>query len=101
MLAPGVLRPVRVGLLGRGVGLSGSTSSFMDTHLGVLRGLVADPGLSDAYASKMFAALGVSSPTVADKLRALSIPGGRQWVPVYPHDLDLGMFVSLDPADWG
>lgn len=101
MLAPGVLRPVRVALMGRGAGISGATGSALDTHCGVLRGLVADPGLSDAYASKMFAALGISNPTLADKLRALSIPGGRQWVPVYPHDLDLGMFVSLDPADWG
>lgn len=100
VLTPGVLRPVRVSLMGRGTGVSGSSSSFLDTHCGLLRGLIADPGMADAYASRMFAALGIASPTSADKLRAITIPGGRQWVPVYPHDMDLGMFVSLDAADW-
>jgi hypothetical protein len=100
VLAPGALRPVRVSLMGRGAGVSGSTSAFNDTHCGVLRGLLADPGVADAYASKMFPALGISNPTSSDKLRAMTIPGGRQWVPFYPHDMDLGMFASLDAADW-
>lgn len=99
-LAPALLRPMRVSLVGRGAGISGSTSPALDTYCGLLRGLIAEPGLSDAYLSKVLPVLGVASPTYQDKIRPLTLPGGQQWVPLYPHISDLGVFVSLDPADW-
>lgn len=98
--SPGVLRPVRAGLVGSGAGISGSTSSGAAVHCGLLRGIVADPALSDLYVSKVLPLLGVASPTYLDKLRPVTLPNGKQWVPLYPHYSDLGAFVSLYPADW-
>jgi len=99
-LAPALLRPVRASIMGRGLGISGSTSAPYDTHCGLLRGLIAEPGLSDAYLSKVLPVLGVASPTYQDKLRPITLPNGVQWVPLYPHVEDLGVFVSLAAADW-
>lgn len=95
-----LLRPSRVVLIGFGNGLSGSTSITTGRNSGRLRGLLCEPSLSAAYVSKVLPLLGVASPTWQDKLRPLTLPDGRQWVPLYPHTGDLGCFVSLDPADW-
>lgn len=94
------LRPSRVALVGYGSVLSGSTDARDGRHCGRLRGLLCEPSLSAAYVSKVLPLLGVASPVWQDKLRPLTLPDGRQWVPLYPHTNDLGAFVSLDPADW-
>lgn len=94
------LRPLRVALLGYGSVLSGSTDARSGRHCGRLRGLLCEPSLSAAYVSKVLPLLGVANPVWQDKLRPLTLPDGRQWVPLYPHTGDLGCFVSLDPADW-
>lgn len=94
------LRPSRVALVGYGAVLSGSTSGSSGRHCGRLRGLLCEPSLSAAYVSKVLPLLGVANPVWQDKLRPLTLPDGRQWVPLYPHIGDLGCFVSLDPADW-
>lgn len=94
------LRPSRVALVGYGAALSGSTSGSSGRHCGRLRGLLCEPSLSAAYVSKVLPLLGVANPVWQDKLRPLTLPDGRQWVPLYPHIGDLGCFVSLDPADW-
>lgn len=94
------LRPSRVALVGYGAVLSGSTSGSSGRHCGRLRGLLCEPSLSAAYVSKVLPLLGVANPVWQDKLRPLTLPDGRQWVPLYPHTNDLGAFVSLDPADW-
>lgn len=94
------LRPSRVALVGYGAALSGSTSAISGRHCGRLRGLLCEPSLSAAYVSKVLPLLGVANPVWQDKLRPLTLPDGRQWVPLYPHTNDLGAFVSLDPADW-
>ncbi|TBW40137.1 hypothetical protein E0E54_00740 [Azotobacter chroococcum] len=99
-LSPAVLRPVRATLMGRGLGLSGSTSSSLDAHCGLLRGVLSEPSMSDALLSKVLPALGISSPVWQDKLRPLTLPNGKQWVPAYYAAADLGTFISLDPADW-
>lgn len=91
------LRPSHVALVGWGNMLSGGGAG---RHCGRLRGLLCEPSLSAAYVSKVLPLLGVASPTWQDKLRPLTLPDGRQWVPLYPHTGDLGCFVSLDPADW-
>lgn len=95
-----VLRPSHVALVGYGAALSGSTSGSSGRHCGRLRGLLCEPSLSAAYVSKVLPLLGVARPTWQDKLRPLTLPDGRRWVPLYPHVYDLGCFVSLDPADW-
>lgn len=94
------LRPVRAALLGRGAGVSGSTLANSDANCGLLRGVVSDPALTDVYLSKVLPLLGVSAPTYQDRIRPITLPNGKQWVPIYPHIGDLGAFVSLDPADW-
>lgn len=94
------LRPSRVALAGYGSVLSGSTAFSSGRHCGRLRGLLCEPSLSAAYVSKVLPLLGVANPVWQDKLRPLTLPDGRQWVPLYPHIGDLGCFVSLDPADW-
>ncbi|MFD1691232.1 hypothetical protein ACFSHR_05700 [Azotobacter chroococcum] len=65
-----------------------------------MRGLIAEPSLSDVYLSKVLAVLGIGSPVWQDKLRPLTLPNGKQWVPAYYSAADLGAFVSLDSADW-
>jgi hypothetical protein len=99
-LSPLVLRPIRASLMGRGAGISGSTAANSDAHCGLLRGLIAEPSLSDVYLSKVLAVLGIDSPVWQDKLRPLTLPNGKQWVPAYYSAADLGAFVSLDSADW-
>lgn len=93
---PRVMRLVRLGVMGHGVGVSLSASQ--PAYAGTLRGLVGDPTLSETQLSQVLPALGVSSPTAADRLRALTV-GGRSFVPLYPVN-ELGAFVSLDAADW-
>lgn len=93
---PRVMRLVRLGVMGVGVGVS--LHSSQSTYSGTLRGLVGDPTLGEAHLSQVLPALGVSSPTGADRLRALTV-GGRSLVPLYPAN-ELGAFVSLDDADW-
>lgn len=93
---PRVMRLVRLGVMGHGVGVSLSASQ--PAYAGTLRGLVGDPTLSETRLSQVLPALGVSSPTGADRLRALTV-GGRSFVPLYPAN-ELGAFVSLDAADW-
>lgn len=94
------VRPARVALVGYGTVLSGSIDASSGRHCGRLRGLLCEPSLSAAYVSKVLPLLGVANPVWQDKLRPLTLPDGRQWVPLYPHIGDLGCFVSLDPADW-
>lgn len=94
------LRPYRVALIGTGVGVSLSTSTTKAAYCGTLRGLLVEPALGETYLSQVLPALGVSAPTLSDKVRVLNLPGGRQWVPLFTHTSDSGLFVSLDPADW-
>lgn len=93
---PRVMRLVRLGVMGSGVGVSLSASQ--PAYAGTLRGLLGDPTLSETQLSQVLPALGVSSPTEADRLRALTV-GGRSFVPLYPLNQP-GAFISLDAADW-
>ncbi|MFB8828340.1 hypothetical protein ACE0DR_01020 [Azotobacter sp. CWF10] len=99
-LAPSQLRPVRVAMVGRGAGVSGSTTVANDAQCGLLRGLISEPSLSDVYLSKVLTLLNGSSPAYQDKIRPVSMPDGSQWVPVYAHVNDRGAFISLAASDW-
>lgn len=99
-LAPTILRPVRASIMARGVGVSGSTSGNADANCGLLRGLIAEPALTDARLSKVLPFLGIATPVYQDKLRPLTLPNGKQWVPLFYDTADLEAFISLDPADW-
>jgi len=94
------LRPVRLAMSGSGIGISGSTNTIFSVNCGLLRGLVGDPYLTDNYLTPVLQALGIASPVYADRLKAITLPNGNQWVPLYPFAGDAGAFVSLDPADW-
>lgn len=99
-LALNRLRPYRAALIGSGMGVSLSTNSSQAAYCGTLRGLLVEPTLGETYLSQVLPALGVATPTINDKVRVLALPGGRQWVPLFSHTSDCGLFVSLDPADW-
>lgn len=92
-----VMRLSRVSLSALGVGHSGSSSE--PAIAGVLRGMVSDPSLGEAFLSQVLPVLGVAGATNADRLRPHAV-GGKTLVPVYPHTSDMGAFVSLDAADW-
>ncbi len=91
---------VPVDLYGYGAGISGSASEVNHVWCGRLRGLVADPTLSTCLLSKVLQALGVSTPTVQDRIRPVQSAAFASLVPMYASAADLGCFVSLDPADW-
>lgn len=99
-LMPRVLQAVRAGLACAGTEMSGSTSFSTGVYGGVLRGLLVDPFIGAARLSQVLPAIGVASPTVADRLRPLTLGGGRQVLPLYPRTDDTGGFVSLSAADW-
>lgn len=92
------MRLSRVSLSAQGVGHSGSSAD--PAIAGILRGMVYDPSLGEAFLSQVLPVLGVAGATNADRLRPHEV-GGKTLVPVYPNTSDLGAFVSLDAADWG
>lgn len=98
---PRVFQGVRAGVAGGGVGLSGAAIAYTQmVFSGMLRGLLAEPVMSAVNLSHVLPTLGVASPVLDDRLKALDVGGKALW-PLFPHTGDLGGFVSLDPEDWG
>jgi hypothetical protein len=98
-LAPSRLSPVRAALFAHG-GTFAGTSPAAASVVGYLRGLISEPSLSGADFSDVCRLFG--KPNVwQSRVKVLDLPGGHQWVPIFPHKDDLGYFASLDPADWG
>lgn len=94
------LLPVRAGLMCYGAGLNGSATATTAALAGYLRGLISEPMLCSGKLSNVLTLFGVSN-VWQSRCAALSLPGGRSWVPIYPHESDMGFFASLDAADWG
>lgn len=94
------LRSIRCGITGFGAGVSGGTSWNASVTVGLSRGMVAFPDLTSTYLSKVLPALGKASPVWQDRYRLITLPDGKQILPLNPHTSDLLAFVSLDPADW-
>lgn len=91
---------VRVGIVGTGAGVSGSSNQALASSCGLVRGLISVLPLADMYLSRALQVLGVASPEPADKFRELTLPNGKVVIPFWAHTNDLGAFISLDPADW-
>lgn len=94
------LLPVRAGLMCYGAGLNGSATGTTAALAGYLRGLISEPMLCTGKLSNVLALFGLSN-VWQSRCAAISLPGGRSWVPIYPHESDMGFFASLDAADWG
>lgn len=93
------LLPVRAGLMCYGAGLNGSTDGTTAALAGYLRGLISEPMLTTVKLSSVLQLFG--APNVwQSRCQAISLAGGRSWVPVYPHNSDMGFFASLDAVDW-
>lgn len=96
---PGRIQPIRAGVMCYGATLTGSASAATALAAGYLRGVISDPLLCGFTLSNVAALLGVPD-TRATWVGPIAVPGGRQWVPLFPNNQDSGFFVSLDPADW-
>lgn len=93
------ITPIRAAVMCFGAGLSGAIQDTSMVFAGLLRGVVGDPVLSGALLSEVLALFGQPN-TWQQRVRPITLPNGKQWVPLYPHDSEGGYFVSLDPADW-
>lgn len=93
------LLPVRAGLMCYGAGVNGSATGTTAALCGYLRGLISEPMLCTGKLSNVLALLGLSN-VWQSRCAAIGLPGGRSWVPIYPHEQDIGFFASLDAADW-
>lgn len=94
------LLPVRAGMMCYGAGINGSATGTSAALCGYLRGLISEPMLGTGKLSNVLALFGLSN-VWQSRCAAISLPGGRSWVPIYPHEQDMGFFASLDAADWG
>lgn len=97
-LLPSRLLPVRVGLQCMGAGLNNSTSYY--AHAGHLRGMVSEPTLCASMLSEVLALFGLSNTWQA-RVQPITLPNGKQWYPVFATTAEYGLFISLDPDDWG
>lgn len=94
------LYPVRAGLMCYGTGVNGSSSASSAGLAGYLRGVISEPMLATTKLSQVLTYLGLSNTWQA-RVQPITLPNSDVWVPMYPHETDAGLFVSLDPAYWG
>lgn len=93
------LTPVRAAIMCYGAGLSGSESESSMVFAGRLRGVIGEPVLAGARLSNVLALFDLPN-TWERRVQPITLPNGKQWMPLYPCLRDGGYFVSLDPADW-
>lgn len=93
------LTPVRAGIMCYGDGLSGSSLDSSMVFAGRLRGVIGEPVLSGARLSNVMSFFGLPN-TWERRVQPITLPNGKQWMPLYPSPQDDAYFVSLDPADW-
>lgn len=93
------LQPVRAALICFGQGLNGLTNSQYSSTVGYLRGLVSEPTLCCLPLSQCMTLFGLPN-TWQGRITPITLPNGKQWLPLYATSNDIGGFVSLDPADW-
>lgn len=83
-----------------GQGLNGQTTSTGSSVAGYLRGVVSEPTLCCVPLSTTMSLLGLPN-TWQSRITPITLPNGKQWLPLFATSNDLGGFTSLDPADWG
>ncbi|WP_325437562.1 hypothetical protein [Pseudomonas nitroreducens] len=93
------LQPVRAILSCYGTVLNGSTVSSTACCAGYLRGLICEPTLCNVPLSQTMTLLGLANTWQA-RVTPITLPNGKQWLPLFASSGDWGGFVSLDPADW-
>lgn len=93
------LQPVRSILSCYGTVLNGSTVNSTACCAGYLRGLISEPTLCGVPLSQTMTLLGLANTWQA-RVTPITLPNGKQWLPLFASSGDWGGFVSLDPADW-
>lgn len=98
-LLPSRLYPVRAAVMCYGAGLNGSTATTSACIAGYLRGVISEPVLCGANLSEVLTLLGLPNTWEA-RVTPITMPNGKQWLPLFPGSQDAAFFVSLDPVDW-
>jgi hypothetical protein len=98
-LLPSRLQAVRAAVMCYGTVLNGSTASTSSGIAGYLRGLISEPTLCGALLSDVLTLFGLPN-TWQSRVTPITLPNGKQWLPLFPRNGDAAFFVSLDPADW-
>lgn len=98
LLKPSRLQPIRAALLGHGGAFGGSTVAG-SAIAGYLRGLISEPMLSGSLLSDVCGLLDKANGWQS-RVSPILMPNGHQWVPIFPHSSEFGLFASLAPSDW-
>lgn len=98
-LLPSRLQLVRAALMCHGVGLTGTTNAADGGIAGYLRGVISEPTLCTALLSNVMTLFGKSN-TWQMRVTPITMPNGKQWVPMWLGSGDAAFFVSLDALDW-
>lgn len=90
----------RTPLVGFGTAITGTNNVNSQTRLGRLRGVMNSPELAGVFFSNLLPRLGKPQPVWQDRFRPLTLANGKQYLPMWTTQLNLGFFVSIDEADW-